>query len=356
MANNYKFSCRSGVATLYIFDVIDRFGGIGARDIARDVDAAGDVTTLQVRVNSEGGDILEAIGIYNILKSHPARVEMFVDGMALSAAALVVMAGDHIEIAANARMMIHNPMGTTVSAESDEHRSMAELLDSLRESVAQTHADRTGQSLETILQLMDEETWLTASEAIELGFADAEGKALKVAAHVKTRQYRNIPKEMISTEKEADMAEHENQVTGPVVASFDELENALPGADNDFLVAQMKAKATLPQAQSAWMTEQSRRIEAAEKKAVSAQKAAEAAEKAKAEAEAKPGVEAMNEGKVGESENTAFGGDPIAEWKTRLQAKIDAGMPRQQAASRLNKEEPGLREAMVEAHNLARMA
>ncbi len=138
----------------------------------------------------------------------------------------------------------------------------------------------------------------------------------------------------------------------PVVASFKDLEACLPGADSDFLIAQMKAEATLPQAQSAWMAEQNRRLATAHKDAETLVKV-EAKRKADEEAAAKkPGLDLQGEGTGTDGDgDAAFGGDPIAEWDKRLAAKVDAGMPRMQAASRLNREVPGLREAYVEAYN-----
>ena len=358
---DYHFECRGGVATITIFDVIDRFGGISSRDIAADLKAAGDVKTLRVHVNSEGGEAFEGIAIYNLFLNHPARVEMFVDGLALSVAALIVMAGDHIVIAKSARMMIHNPMGGGFSAPAEEHRSLAALLDSLTNTIAEITAKRTGQTIEKIVELMAAETWFTAEQAVAIGLADEEGKALKVAAHVDAGLYSHTPQELIAQHKEPIMAEEQkpadNTPTPLAAASFEELEGSLPGADSDFVMSQLRAKATLPQALVAWMTAQNERLAKSQKETDAATKAGEKAV-AEAKATVKPGLDVKGEGEgnSGDGNEAAYGGDPIAEWNKRLQAKVDANMPRMQAASRLNAEEPGLREAMVDAYNLQQKA
>lgn len=353
---DYRFECKGGVATIYIYGVIDRWE-ISAKQIADDIEAAGKVSRLRVRINSEGGDVFQGLAIYNILRDHSAKVEIYVDGMALSIASLIVMAGDTRIMAENAYLCVHDPVGSVYAGDSDELRRMAELVDSLQDTLAETYAKRTGQTTSKILELMAAETWLTADKAVELGFADSAGESMKVAAHVDARKFLHVPKSLIANQKEPIMAESDKTTPdatpkAPVVASFKDLEAGLPGADSDFLIAQMKAEATLPQAQSAWMAEQSKRLGTAKKEAeVLAKATAKKAEEDKAAA-GKPGLKVEGEGTGGDGDgDAAFGGDPIVEWNKRLAAKVDAGMPRAQATSRLNREVPGLREAYVEAYN-----
>ncbi len=356
---DYRFECKAGVATIYIYGIVDRWE-ISAKQVADDIEAAGKISRLQVRINSEGGDVFQGLAIYNVLRSQKARIEMFVDGMALSVASLIAMAGDTIEMAENAYMMVHDPMGSVFAGDSDELRRMADLVDSLRGTLAATYAKRTGQTTDKILELMAAETWLTADKAVELGFADSAGEPLKVAAHVDARKFLHVPKSLIANHKEPIMAESDTKTPdapkSPVVASFKDLETGLPGADSDFLIAQMKAEATLPQAQSAWMTEQNNRLDTATKAADATAKAtakaeAKAADEKKAAA-GKPGLKVEGEGTGSDGDGEAtFGGDPIAEWNKRLAVKVDGGMSRAQASIRLNREVPGLREAYVEAFN-----
>ncbi|MFP4538719.1 MAG: head maturation protease, ClpP-related [Dichotomicrobium sp.] len=126
---------------------------------------------VEITVNSIGGDVFEGIAIYNDLVALSGRVTVVVTGIAASAASVVAMAGDHIVIAENAAMMLHNAW---VAVEGD-HRILAELvpvLEKTSEGMAATYAARSGQPIERVREMMDAETHLAAHEAVELGFAD----------------------------------------------------------------------------------------------------------------------------------------------------------------------------------------
>ena len=172
----------------------------------------------------------------------------------------------------------------------------------------------------------------------------AEAVHLKLIDGIQT--YQETVAELITTsEQKRKITMSEETKLTPSTATFEDLKACLPGADSEFLCSQMEKKATLDQAQSAWMEEQNKRIAAADKKVEEAVEAKDAAAK-------KPGLEVAGEGNTTGDGDAAFGGDPVAEWNKRLAAKVDAGMPRMRAASRLAKEVPGLREAYVEASNL----
>lgn len=128
---------------------------------------------LTVRLNSGGGSIFEGMAIYNALKRHDGRITVKIDGVAASAASLIAMAGDRIEMPLGATMMIHNPSGVTMGP-ADEHRKTADVLDLLAGTVAEIYHERTGRSEPELRQMMHDETWMTADDAVRLGFADAE--------------------------------------------------------------------------------------------------------------------------------------------------------------------------------------
>jgi len=138
--------------------------------------------------------------------------------------------------------------------------------------------------------------------------------------------------------------------TGPVMASYKDLKAALPGADNDFLASQLEAEATLPQATTAWMAEQGKRLEAANAATVKAEKLEAAAIKDKEAANGKAGLDVAGEG--GTAGEGGHAGDPTAEWKEKVAAKVSAGMSRMAASSAVNRENPELREAFVQAANV----
>ena len=131
----------------------------------------GNVDELLVRINSPGGDVFAAQAIYSMLRNHAAKVTVRVDGLAASAATLICMAGDAIQMPANAMMMVHNPW-TFTGGDANDLRGMADTLDAVRDTMLAAYTARTGRTAAEIIPLLDAETWLTAERAKELGFAD----------------------------------------------------------------------------------------------------------------------------------------------------------------------------------------
>jgi ATP-dependent Clp endopeptidase proteolytic subunit ClpP len=129
---------------------------------------SGDLT---VRINSPGGDVYAGLSIYNALVEHDGKVTVKVDGIAASIASLVAMAGDTIVMNPGAMMMVHKPW-TVAMGNADDMKEAAEYLEKVGSSLAPIYAERTGKTEDEINVLLDAETWMTASEAVELGFAD----------------------------------------------------------------------------------------------------------------------------------------------------------------------------------------
>lgn len=152
------------------------------KQFAEDLKAVGDVDILNVYINSNGGDVFAGQAIHSQLKRHTARVVVHIDGLAASIASVVAMAGDEVIMPSNAMMMIHNPATWAGWSDARELRELAEVLDNVRKSLIAAYRDKTGLSDEEIIQLMDDETWFTAEEAVEKGFADRVEQAQKVAA------------------------------------------------------------------------------------------------------------------------------------------------------------------------------
>lgn len=143
------------------------------------------VETIRVRVNSPGGDVFAASTIANALRDQrlakKRTVEMRVEGLAASAASVVLMAGDTIEMADNALLMIHNPWSWAIGSAEDMRKS-AEALDKVRDTIIATYRWQSSLSAEEIGALMDAETWMDADEAVERGFATHKVEGLKAAA------------------------------------------------------------------------------------------------------------------------------------------------------------------------------
>lgn len=177
------------------------FGGVDAKEFAQEVQATeGPVT---VRINSPGGIVSEGWAMYQAMKRHPYKVTTSIDAEAASIASIIAMAGDTVEIAEHALFMIHHPW-TFAMGNAHELRRMADTLDTHGERSITAYMSKTGADRGAVVQWMDEETWFTASESVEHGFADIMIETMPVAAwKVPQDWFKNTPKELISDEEGA---------------------------------------------------------------------------------------------------------------------------------------------------------
>ena len=129
---------------------------------------SGDIT---VWINSPGGDCVAAAQIYNMLMDYPGNVTVKIDGIAASAASVIAMAGTKVLMSPVSMLMIHNPM-TVAYGDSSEMQKAIEMLGSVKDSIINAYEIKTGLSRAKLGHLMDAETWMDATKAVELGFAD----------------------------------------------------------------------------------------------------------------------------------------------------------------------------------------
>ena len=187
MAKVWKVTAKSdSEAEILLYDEIsdleaDNWGLMNAKGLISKIKALGNVKNITLRINSVGGDVFEAQAMYSYLKSHPANVTVRVDGLAASAASVVAMAGNKVIMPSNALMMIHNPAGG-VWGEAEDMRDTAEILDKIRDTIAGVYVARTGLDREKVIEMMDSETWMTATEAHELKFCDEVEENVAVVA------------------------------------------------------------------------------------------------------------------------------------------------------------------------------
>ncbi|MBY0583274.1 MAG: Clp protease ClpP [Sphingomonas sp.] len=146
-------------------------GGVTAKKVAAQLRAIGD-RPVEVQVNSPGGDMFEGIAIYNVLREHPQDITIKVMGMAASAASVIAMAGNKIEIGVSSFIMIHN---CWVMAMGNRHdmAAVAEWLAPFDQAMVDLYAMRTGATAADVGKWMDGESWMSGTTAIERGFADA---------------------------------------------------------------------------------------------------------------------------------------------------------------------------------------
>jgi ATP-dependent Clp endopeptidase proteolytic subunit ClpP len=170
----------NGATEIYVYDEIG-YWGITAKDFARDLKEVKPNGTIDLHINSPGGSVTDGIAIYNLLKNHSSTVNVVIDGLAASMASVIAMAGDTITMPENALMMIHNPWGGA-SGDAEELRKTADILDKMKSALISAYAIKTGKESDEIASLMDAETWMTGSEAVELGFATQVSAEVQLAA------------------------------------------------------------------------------------------------------------------------------------------------------------------------------
>lgn len=174
--------------------------GITAREVNSTLENAPNATLIRVRMSSPGGSVWEGMAIRSMLASHPARVEVDVEGLCASAATLIAMAGDVVRMHAGSSMMIHEGRRRT-QGDLREHQRAISLLEAINDGAASVFATRCGKAKEEMLALMAAETWFTPEAAKEIGLADeiVAGKApLSAAAatmgfDLSAYGYRNVP-------------------------------------------------------------------------------------------------------------------------------------------------------------------
>ncbi len=195
---NFRIRARGDKsAEILFYDAIGEYWdrGISAKRFAEQLNALGDVQRINVRMNSPGGDVFDAVAIYNTLYRHRARVVVDIDGMALSAATIVAMAADELRMAENASFMIHNPWSMAMGDAAELRRSAA-LLDDIKDTIIATYQRRATLSPAQLSTMMDEETWMKADAAKEYGFIDEVSETLAVAAHFDLSRFKNVPHEL----------------------------------------------------------------------------------------------------------------------------------------------------------------
>ena len=199
---------------------------VQAADFVRDLQQI-QANILNVRINSYGGAVSDGIAIYNALRRHPATVNISVDGVAVSIASLIAMAGDTITMAENSLMMIHAPWGAA-AGNSKDMREMAAMLDKFADAMTSAYAGRLG--TDTTKQWLSdgEDHWLTASEAHEYGLIDEIGAALDIAASLPPKQRFTIPEAIMpKTDPNKSDPNLAKQAEGAVLARIQARNNEL---------------------------------------------------------------------------------------------------------------------------------
>lgn len=171
--------------------------GFTPKKLVEQLKAAGSKRTLNVSVNSPGGDVFDSFTIYNLLNRHEGKIRMTVDGLAASAASLLIQAADpgELRISEAGTVMIHSAWAGVVGNKTDM-RSLADVLEKLDGQIANIYSARSGRPATEFATLMDAETWFSGPEAVENRLADAVIPAKRVAAMLDPdgiKAFKNMP-------------------------------------------------------------------------------------------------------------------------------------------------------------------
>ena len=239
-----------------IYDEIG-FGGVTAKDFVADIRKLKG-QHLHLRINSVGGSVIEGAAIYNALRRHKGGLTVHVDGLAASMASVIAMSGDEVLMAGNSMLMIHNPWSMAMG-DADDLRKEADVLDKLKATLVNAYVRKTGRERGEIESMMDEETWLDATQAVAMNFADGIEDDIEAAASITpeaararfdkfsnsmARKSANLPKaeEAAPVEVIAEPVVEQPVTDGAVDISSEDNMNAELQAKVDALQAELNAK------------------------------------------------------------------------------------------------------------------
>ncbi len=326
--------------------------GLTAKAFAEKLSSMGKLKNINVRINSPGGSVFDGTAIYNTLKNNPAKVTTIIDGAALSVASIIAMAGDEIRMAKNGYLMIHDPSGVARGGAGDM-RKMAEMLDTVKASLVTTYAERSKQSPEKIAEMMTAETWMTASEAKELGFVDSVTESLAVAASFDATNFANAPEGFMSLVNSKPIPKTENKKMEnekPQAATIADIKANCEGASSEFILAQIEAGATLAQVLVAHGKVLAAKLQAEKEAHAKQLENAKTAHNLEIEAlkaaQAKPGVKPVASGEKVEGD-----ADPIAAWRDAVAAEKKVTADPAKAVRNVIRRNPELHKSFIEASN-----
>lgn len=208
-------------ADIYIYNEISSWEGeevTSAQSFRKDLEALGNVKKINVMINSPGGSVGDGLTIASLLQRHSAYVTAYVDGMACSIASVIACAADKLVMGRSSLLMVHDALTFTYGNAKDL-RKQADDLDAVTASLRQMYLMKAGDKLteEKIKELMDNESWLSAKECIELGLCDEILETNKMVAKLPSKfkgMYNNIPKELLNQMSEVnEMDKVENKET-----------------------------------------------------------------------------------------------------------------------------------------------
>lgn len=179
-------------ATVQLYGEIDESA---PRRLAAELKAAGELDELVVHVHSGGGDAFGGVALRSILARQKGKVIAVVDGIAASAASIILTGASEVHMAAGSFQMVHDPAALVLGVE-DDMTAMAQALGKIADEMASLYAQKTGKTPAEMRTLMRSETWLNAQESVDLGLADLVLEQERIAASVEPGRFLNAPAEL----------------------------------------------------------------------------------------------------------------------------------------------------------------
>lgn len=187
-------------ASLYIYDVIDPYWGVGAKDVIAALASIGEENEIAVHINSPGGDIFEGRAIMAAIRAHKGKTTAHIDSLAASAATSIALACDEVVISQGAFFMIHNASGA-VWGDKVAMRETADLLEKVEGSIVADYTGKTGAEEQQVIDWMNAETWFSADEAIAAGFCDRLADTAKAKNTWNLAAFAKTPQALLEPEK-----------------------------------------------------------------------------------------------------------------------------------------------------------
>lgn len=212
MKKYYSLETNGNESDIYIFGDITSWewqeSDKSSYTLSKELQELKDVDTINVHINSYGGEVAEGLAIYNMLRNHKAKVRTYCDGFACSIASVIFMAGDE-RIMSNASLLFIHNAWTCACGNANDFRKQADDLDKITQASIEAYKSRVNITEDKLKELLDEETWLLPSEALEMGFATSivgESITEKAAASARKALF-NLVKNVSQKEPEPKPAQ-----------------------------------------------------------------------------------------------------------------------------------------------------
>lgn len=233
MKRYYSLYKQDNKADIYIYGDITSWDwserDISSYTLSKRLQGLDDVDEINIYINSYGGEVAEGLAIYNALKRHPAKITTYADGFACSIASVIFSAGEDRVISNASMLMIHNAL-TYAAGNANDFRKQADDLEKITQAAINAYMENVNIEEDVLKELLDNETWLTADECIEMGFANklVEEKEKTVATqNVRNSIAKRIiqgPEKQVVANVNFDEEELEEMVEKAIAKLKEELE------------------------------------------------------------------------------------------------------------------------------------